>query len=592
MKSRQSRSRYKNRGRRPFNKKHHGGGGKRSEFFPPNEVEMEASLPLEVLCQYYEQQNGTNGQAPVNGEAQAEETTEKPKAKKTTRGRKKAEGTEDVGAADTPDQEVAEAAEEAKPKRGRPKKTAAAKSEESPTEEADDTAPEVEDAEASEAPPVEGDEVPEPEPLVPPPPGPHLFLKDLLILKMPALRHLAAETYEIENKALKKHDLICEILKRNALRNGSVRAEGVLDIMPEGYGFLRSPHANYLPQPEDPYVSPAQIQHFKLQKGDLLEGPVKAPHGRERYFALAKVVSIEGKDPEASKQKKPFDHLTPMFPKQRLHLEGKNIQGDMSMRVLDLVAPIGMGQRGLIVAAPRTGKTVMLQKIANAVMENNPNAHLLMLLIDERPEEVTDVRANVKGEIISSTFDEPPDRHLTVAEMTLERAKRLVEQGIDVVMLLDSVTRLTRAYNKLEPNHGPIGSGGVAPKALQKARKFFGAARNIEEGGSLTIVATALVDTFSKMDDIIFEEFKGAGNMEVHLDRSLAERRIWPAINVLKSGTRKEELLYHQDELPRIHMLRKALTALPAIEAMETLLERLSVTQNNAEFLLKMKGPR
>lgn len=561
---------------------------------------MDASLPLEILCQYYEQQNGTNGQSPVNGDAKAdvvptEDPEEKPKAKMMSSGRKSAIDVETTG--DESEAESAAATDETKPKRGRPKKTKLAKSEELPGDETGETAPETEageEAAASESPLLEEEEAsePEPKPLVPPPPGPHLALKDLLVLKMPALRHLAVDKYEIDNKALKKHDLICEILKRNALRNGSARAEGVLDIMPEGYGFLRSPEANYLPQPEDPYVSPAQIQHFKLQKGDLLEGPVKAPHGRERYFALAKVVSVEGKDPEASKQKKPFDHLTPMFPKERLHLEGKSLEGDMSMRVLDLVAPIGMGQRGLIVAAPRTGKTVMLQKIANAVMENNPNAHLLMLLIDERPEEVTDVRANVKGEIISSTFDEPPDRHLTVAEMTLERAKRLVEQGVDVVMLLDSVTRLTRAYNKLEPNHGPIGSGGVAPKALQKARKFFGAARNIEEGGSLTIVATALVDTFSKMDDIIFEEFKGAGNMEVHLDRSLSERRIWPAINILKSGTRKEELLYHKDELPRIHMLRKALTALPAIEAMETLLERLSVTQNNAEFLLKMKGPR
>lgn len=566
---------------------------------------MDASLPLEVLCQYYEKTNGVGGgEAVANGKSKTEPGTPEaedgaqPKAKalKSTRGRQKA-GKEiaDEAPAEQTEETAFEAKDEVRPKRGRPPKKTVAEDDDTPGEELPGK-----DGKASQ--PNETDEAdegkgaesanPEPPPLVPPPPGPNLLLAKLQQLKMPPLRKLAFETYDIDNKALKKHDLICEVLKRNALRNGSARAEGVLDLMPEGYGFLRSPHANYLPQPEDPYVCQAQIQHFKLQKGDLLEGPVKVPHGRERYFALAKVVSIEGKGPEASKQKKPFDQLTPMFPKERLHLEGKTVDGDMSMRILDLVAPIGLGQRGLIVAAPRTGKTVMLQKIANAVMENNPNAHLLMLLIDERPEEVTDVRRKVKGEIISSTFDEPPERHLMVAEMTLERAKRLVEQGVEVVMLLDSVTRLTRAYNKLEPNHGPIGSGGVSPRALQKARKFFGAARNTEDGGSLTIVATALVDTFSKMDDIIFEEFKGAGNMEVHLDRALSERRIWPSINILKSGTRKEELLYHKDELPRIHMLRKALTALPAIEAMQTLQERLSLTQNNAEFLLKMKLPR
>ncbi|MEM1059015.1 MAG: transcription termination factor Rho [Verrucomicrobiota bacterium] len=567
MKSRQSRSRHKNRGRRHFNKNK--GGGKRSDIFPPNEVEMDASLPLEVLCDYHEQANG-NGRNGHGGSSRIEETPADDILRKRPEKPRR----------NQPDPKADVPASEPKADGAEPQAHAGEYAE-------GDEAAVATEAPAASAPPETVEEA-EPK-LEPPPPGPNLTLNELQEQKMPGLRKLAAEKYGIENKALKKHELICEILKRNALKNGSARVEGVLDIMPEGYGFLRSLPANYLPQPEDPYVSPAQISHFKLQKGDLLEGPVKAPHGRERYFALAKVVSIEGKDPEASKQKKPFDQLTPMFPKERLHLEGKKVAADMSMRVMDLVAPIGLGQRGLIVAAPRTGKTVLLQKIANAVMENNPNAHLLMLLIDERPEEVTDVRANVRGDIVSSTFDEPPERHLMVAEMTLERAKRLAEQGVDVVMLLDSVTRLTRAYNKLEPSHGPIGSGGVAPKALQKARKFFGAARNLEEGGSLTIVATALVDTFSKMDDIIFEEFKGAGNMEVHLDRALAERRIWPAINILKSGTRKEELLYHEEELPRIHALRKALTSLPAIEAMETLQERLSQTQNNVEFLLKMK---
>jgi transcription termination factor Rho len=424
-------------------------------------------------------------------------------------------------------------------------------------------------------------------PLPPPlPPGPVLELSELQAKTIIDLNKMAAD-YVIENaNLLKKHELICEILKRNADRNGTMNGDGVLEILPDGYGFLRSACYNYLPCPEDIYVSPSQIRRHGLKKGDLISGPLRAPKDKERYFALIRVEKIEKQDPEKQRGKVLFDNLTPLFPTRRILLEGKS--KDVSMRAMDLICPIGFGNRGLIVAPPRTGKTIIMQKIANAITENHPEAYLIVLLIDERPEEVTDMERSVKGEVISSTFDEPPERHVQVAEMVIERAKRIAEGKTDVIILLDSITRLARAYNTLQPHSGKILTGGVDSNALHKPKRFFGAARNIEEGGSLTIIATALIDTGSKMDEVIFEEFKGTGNMEINLDRALVDRRVYPAINIQKSGTRKEELLYHPDELPRIHILRRALSSLPPIEAMELLLERLKKTQNNVEFLLAM----
>jgi len=360
-----------------------------------------------------------------------------------------------------------------------------------------------------------------------------------------------------------------------------------LEILPDGFGFLRSQVYNYLPCPEDIYVSPSQIRRFELQTGDVVAGQVRPPKDKERFFALLKVESVNQLDPDKAKDKVMFDNLTPMFPTGRFVLETK--AEEINTRVMDLFCPIGKGQRGLIVAAPRTGKTILLQKIANAITTNNPEAVLIVLLIDERPEEVTDFKRTVKGEIISSTFDEPPERHAQVAEMVLEKAKRLVEHKKDVVILLDSITRLARAYNSLAPKSGKILSGGVDANALHKPKRFFGSARKVEEGGSLTIIATALVETGSRMDDVIFEEFKGTGNMELCLDRSLVEKRIFPAINIEKSGTRKEEILYHPDELDRIYILRKALVEVPAVEAMELVVEKLKKTGSNAEFLLSMR---
>ncbi len=416
--------------------------------------------------------------------------------------------------------------------------------------------------------------------------GPSLHLGDVQRLPIPELNAMAVE-YGVENTGtLRKNELICEILKRVADRNGTIHGEGVLEILHDGYGFLRSGRYNYLPYAEDIYVSPSQIRRFGLKKGNLIAGPVRPPRDKERYFALVKVEKLEGDEPEKSRHKIFFDNLTPLFPNRRIMMEGKT--GDLSMRALDLISPIGFGQRGLIVAPPRTGKTVLMQKIANSIMENNPNAYLIVLLIDERPEEVTDMQRSVKGEVISSTFDEPPDRHVQIAEVVIERAKRLAENKVDVVILLDSITRLARAYNTLQPHSGKILSGGVDSNALHKPKRFFGAARNIEEGGSLTIIATALIETGSKMDEVIFEEFKGTGNMEVHLDRALVDRRVYPSVNIQKSGTRKEELLYHADEMPRIHILRRALSGTTPVDAMELLLERLKKTKNNIEFLMTM----
>ncbi len=426
------------------------------------------------------------------------------------------------------------------------------------------------------------------EPVVPLPPGPHLEVEELQAKPTRELKLYAKKEYEIENaSSLKKHELVCEILKRNAARNGTANSGGVLDLSPEGYGFLRSPRFNYVTCPEDAYVTPSQVRRFGLRKGDALYGPLRAPKEKERFFALARVDKIEGKPAEEGKVRPTFDLLTPTFPNRRIFLEGK--KGDVSMRAMDLICPLGFGQRGLIVAPPRTGKTILLQKVANAIMENNPGAYLIMMLIDERPEEVTDMLRTVKGEVVASTFDETCERHVALAEMVTERAKRLVENKVDVVILLDSITRLARAYNTMQPSSGKIMSGGVESNALQKPKRFFGAARNIQEGGSLTIIATALVETGSRMDDVIFEEFKGTGNMEVNLDRNLSDQRLFPAFNVSRSGTRKEELLYHPDELPRIHALRKVLAEESPVEAMNLLLEKIKKTENNIEFLMSMK---
>ena len=418
--------------------------------------------------------------------------------------------------------------------------------------------------------------------------GKTLKLFDLQVLPVPEIVKMA-DSYGLQDLgALRKHELIFEILKANARLNGTMFGRGVLEILPDGFGFLRSPYYNYLPCPEDIYVSPSQIRRFALRTGDLVEGEIRAPKDKERFFALLKVDRINDGDPDKSRNKIPFENLTPLFPNRRLVLETK--ADEISMRVMDLLTPIGMGQRGLIVAPPRTGKTVLLQKIANSISANNPQVKLIVLLIDERPEEVTDMERNTKAEVLSSTFDEPPERHVQVAEIVIEMAKRMVECGKDVCILLDSITRLARAYNTLQPHSGKILSGGVDANALHKPKRFFGAARNIEGGGSLTIVATALVDTGSRMDEVIFEEFKGTGNMELGLDRHLVDKRIFPAINIEKSGTRKEELIMHPDELNKVWILRKALNGVPPVEAMELMVNRLKKTGSNAEFLMTMQG--
>ncbi len=412
-------------------------------------------------------------------------------------------------------------------------------------------------------------------------------MSQLQALEMPELNKMAKKLDIPNYGSLKKHELIFQVLQRNAEKTGTLYTEGVLEILPEGFGFLRSQSFNYLPCPEDVYVSPSQIRRFDLQTGDIISGEIRRPKDKERFFALVKLDSVGHEEPEIAKDKIHFDNLTPLFPDERIFLE--NDQAEYSTRVMDMVCPIGKGTRGLIVAPPRTGKTVLMQNLANAIIKNNPDIYLFILLIDERPEEVTDmIRTCKSAEVISSTFDEPPERHVQVAEMVIEKAKRMVEHKHDVIILLDSITRLARAYNTVQPHSGKILSGGVDANALHKPKRFFGAARNIEEGGSLTICATALVDTGSRMDEVIFEEFKGTGNMEAHLDRSLVDRRIFPSINIELSGTRKEELLYHEQELPRIVNLRRALTGVPAVEGMDLLLNKLKKTENNIEFLLKM----
>jgi transcription termination factor Rho len=406
-------------------------------------------------------------------------------------------------------------------------------------------------------------------------------------MSMGDLNQMARELGVENFGTMRKHEVIFHILQKNAERAGVLFSEGVLEVLPEGFGFLRSQSFNYLPCPEDIYVSPSQIRRFDLQTGNLIAGQIRPPKEKERFFALLKVEAVDQEDPDKAKDKTHFDNLTPLFPDKRFILE--TVPDELSTRVLDLVCPIGKGTRGLIVAPPRTGKTVLMQKLANAILKNNPEAYLFILLIDERPEEVTDMERSCRGaEVISSTFDEPPERHVQVAEMVIEKAKRMIEHKRDVVILLDSITRLARAYNTVQPHSGKILSGGVDANALHKPKRFFGAARNIEEGGSLTIIATALVDTGSRMDEVIFEEFKGTGNMEVHLDRALVDRRIFPSINIERSGTRKEELLYHPDEYNRVVILRRALTGVPPVEAMELVLNKLKKTGSNIEFLLSM----
>jgi transcription termination factor Rho len=398
---------------------------------------------------------------------------------------------------------------------------------------------------------------------------------------------LIGKNFNIEGAAnMRKQELIFAILQAQTEQNGHIYGEGVLETLPDGFGFLRAPDYNYLPGPDDIYVSPSQIRRFNLRTGDIISGHIRPPKEGERYFALLKVETINFEDPEKARDKILFDNLTPLYPNERLLLECQ--PDDYTTRIVDLLTPIGKGQRGLIVAAPRTGKTMMLQHIAKAIAYNHKEVILIVLLIDERPEEVTDMQRSVDGEVISSTFDEPATRHVQVAEMVIEKAKRLVEHGKDVVILLDSITRLARAYNTVVPPSGKILSGGVDSNALHKPKKFFGAARNIEDGGSLTIIATALIDTGSRMDEVIFEEFKGTGNMEVHLDRRLMDKRVFPAIDINKSGTRKEELLIAREDLNRIWILRKVLSQLSVVEAMEFLLDKMRGTKTNKEFLESM----
>ncbi len=416
-------------------------------------------------------------------------------------------------------------------------------------------------------------------------------LQDLK-LKTPAELVSLAEELEVENaSALRKQELLFAILKNLAARDVEIIGEGVVEVLLDGFGFLRSPDANYLAGPDDIYISPSQIRKFTLRTGDTVEGQIRSPKDGERYFALVKVNKINFEDPEKTKHKVHFDNLTPLYPDERLEMETPDpARKDYSARVIDIVSPLGKGQRGLIVAPPRTGKTVLLQNIAHAVSVNHPECYLIVLLIDERPEEVTDMQRSVKGEVISSTFDEPASRHVQVAEMVIEKAKRLVEHGRDVVILLDSITRLGRAYNTVVPSSGKVLTGGVDANALQRPKRFFGAARNIEEGGSLTIIATALIDTGSRMDEVIFEEFKGTGNSEIILDRKVADKRVFPSIDILRSGTRKEELLVKPELLKKTYVLRRILNPMGTVDAIEFLLDKLRQTKTNGDFFDSMNA--
>ena len=455
-----------------------------------------------------------------------------------------------------------------------------------------DAAPAIEVAEGATSTPAPS--VPAPAASAPAPPTSpqapgraRLNISDLKDMSIQKLTQIAKDLSLEGAGGLRKQDLIFQILKAQAEQSGFIFSEGVLETLPDGFGFLRAPDYNYLPGPDDIYVSPSQIRKFDLHTGDTISGQVRPPKEGERYFALVKVEAVNFEPPDRSRDKLFFENLTPLYPQESLKLE--TTPDNLSGRVMDLMTPIGKGQRGLIVAAPRTGKTMLLQNIAQSVAHNHPEVVLIVLLIDERPEEVTDMQRSVKGEVIASTFDEPAQRHVQVAEMVIEKAKRLVEHKKDVLILLDSITRLARAYNTVIPASGKVLSGGLDSNALQKPKRFFGAARNIEEGGSLTIVATALVDTGSRMDDVIFEEFKGTGNMEIHLDRKLMDKRVFPAVDITRSGTRKEELLIAREDLQRIWVLRKVLTPLSPVEAMELLLERLGKTKTNADFLAAMQ---
>jgi len=417
-------------------------------------------------------------------------------------------------------------------------------------------------------------------------PGEGLNITDLKDMSIQKLTQIAKDLTVSGATGMRKQDLIFQILKAQTELSGFIFSEGVLEVLPDGFGFLRAPDYNYLPGPDDIYVSPSQIRKFDLQTGDTVSGQIRPPKEGERYFALIKVEAVNFEAPDQAREKLFFENLTPLYPQERITLETPE---SISSRIMDLWTPIGKGQRGLIVAPPRTGKTMLLQSIAQSVAKNHPEIYLMVLLIDERPEEVTDMQRSVEGEVISSTFDEPAQRHVQVAEMVIEKAKRLVEHRKDVLILLDSITRLARAYNTVIPPSGKVLSGGLDSNALQKPKRFFGAARNIEEGGSLTIMATALVDTGSRMDDIIFEEFKGTGNMEIHLDRKLTDKRVFPSIDVQKSGTRKEELLIPKEDLNRIWVLRKVLAPLSPVEAMELLIDKMSKTKTNADFLASMQ---
>jgi transcription termination factor Rho len=506
--------------------------------------------------------------AVIDSEAPAVEKAEKPKRVP----RKKKEAVEESGAAAVPAAEVPVAEAPVAEAAGAEAPAAEAAPQETPVAEAA-TAPEV-TAEAAR-------EKPKAAPLE------TVDIRMLKELKLPDLAKLAKD-HGVENASgMRKQDLIFAILQAQTEKSGLIFSEGVLECLPDGFGFLRAPEYNYLPGPDDIYVSPSQIRRFDLRTGDTVSGQVRPPKEGERYFALIKVEAVNFEHPDVSRDKILFDNLTPLYPEQRIKLETPS---NMSSRVLDLIAPVGKGQRGLIVAAPRTGKTMILQALANSITVNHPEVTLIVLLIDERPEEVTDMQRSVKGEVISSTFDEPASRHVQVAEMVIEKAKRLVEHKRDVVILLDSITRLARAYNTVVPPSGKVLSGGVDSNALQRPKRFFGSARNVEEGGSLTIIATALIDTGSRMDDVIFEEFKGTGNMEVHLDRKLSDKRVFPAIDINRSGTRKEELLLERNELNRIWVLRKVFSPLSTVESMELLVEKLDKTRTNGEFLNAMSS--
>ncbi len=413
-------------------------------------------------------------------------------------------------------------------------------------------------------------------------------IKELKKKKISELTKIARELNVEGASGMRKQDLIFAILQAQTEKNGLIFGEGVLEILPDGFGFLRAPDYNYLPGPDDIYISPSQIRRFNLRTGDTVSGQIRPPKDTERYFAMLKVEMVNYEDPEVARDKILFDNLTPLYPMEKIRLEVEDDPTNYSARVMDLLTPIGKGQRGLIVAAPRTGKTMLLQTIAHSITKNHKEITLIVLLIDERPEEVTDMERSVDAEVISSTFDEPPQRHVQVAEMVIEKAKRLVEHKRDVVILLDSITRLARAYNTVIPPSGKILSGGIDANALQKPKRFFGAARNVEEGGSLTIIGTALIDTGSRMDEVIFEEFKGTGNMEVNLDRRLVDRRVFPSIDIQRSGTRKEELLLDPSDLNRIWLLRKVLQPMNPVDSMEFLLEKMRATKNNREFLDSM----